>query len=57
MKRGMMSLVALAMCAAPLAAQGDANAGRYGWLSSLESGKVQARDTGKPLMVVIRCVP
>ena len=30
---------------------------RYGWLSSLEEGKAQARRTGKPLMVVLRCVP
>ncbi len=36
---------------------GDANAARYGWLSSLEEGKTKARQSGKPLMVVIRCVP
>jgi hypothetical protein len=36
---------------------GDANAARYGWLSTLEEGKGQARKSGKPLMVVIRCVP
>jgi hypothetical protein len=35
----------------------DANAAQYGWLSSLEEGKKQARESGKPLMVVIRCVP
>jgi hypothetical protein len=28
-----------------------------GWLSSLSQGKALARQTGKPLMVVIRCVP
>ena len=28
-----------------------------GWLGSLEQGKAAARKTGKPLMVVIRCVP
>ncbi len=32
-------------------------AARYGWLSSLEAGKAQARKSGKPLMVVFRCVP
>ena len=37
--------------------RGEVAAGRYGWLSSLEAGKVQARQSGKPLMVVIRCVP
>jgi hypothetical protein len=33
------------------------NAFSYGWLGSLEQGKAQARQTGKPLMVVVRCVP
>ncbi len=28
-----------------------------GWLFSLEEGKARARASGKPLMVVIRCVP
>jgi hypothetical protein len=46
--------------AAPLAAQprmrGD-DAARYGWLPTLEQGKAEARKTGKPLMVVIRCIP
>ena len=31
--------------------------GRHGWLGSLEQGKAQARQTGKPLMVVLRCEP
>ena len=30
---------------------------KNGWLSSLEEGKSQARRSGKPLMVVMRCVP
>lgn len=33
------------------------DAARHGWLSSLQEGKAQARKTGKPLMVVLRCVP
>ncbi len=33
------------------------NAFGHGWLASLEQGKARARQTGKPLMVVIRCVP
>lgn len=37
--------------------RGEGDALRYGWLFSLEQGKAQARETGKPLMVVIRCVP
>ena len=28
-----------------------------GWLHSLDEGQALARKTGKPLMVVIRCVP
>jgi hypothetical protein len=32
-------------------------ASRYGWISSLEAGKTEARKSGKPLLVVIRCVP
>jgi hypothetical protein len=36
---------------------GDPQAAKYGWLSTLEEGKAQARQNGKPLMVVLRCVP
>lgn len=35
----------------------EQNGGKYGWISSLEEGKALARKTGKPLMVVLRCVP
>ena len=35
----------------------DQDAVRYGWLPSLAEGKAQARKTGKPIMVVMRCVP
>lgn len=57
-----LTLSSAALTAAEAPAQfrgrgGEANAARYGWLSSLESGKAKARQTGKPLMVVIRCVP
>ena len=45
----------------PATAQGkrgrDQDAARHGWLPSLADGKVQARKTGKPIMVVLRCVP
>lgn len=37
--------------------RGEGPAINYGWLSSLEEGKAKARQSGKPLMVVIRCVP
>jgi hypothetical protein len=55
-----MAAIGLAACAAPHAAaqpKGGPNGAAYGWLSSLEQGKAQARKSGKPLMVVIRCVP
>ena len=32
-------------------------AGRNGWGSSLAAGLHEARQTGKPLMVVLRCEP
>jgi hypothetical protein len=35
----------------------EADAARYGWLSRLDAGKKATRRTGKPLMVVLRCVP
>jgi hypothetical protein len=37
--------------------RGGPNAFAHGWLGSLEQGKAQARKTGKPLMVEVRCVP
>ncbi len=28
-----------------------------GWLPSLQEGRLQAKQSGKPMMVVLRCVP
>ena len=59
----LVALGLVALADAPLLAQprgprgGDPEAARYGWLSNLEEGKARARATGKPLMVVLRCVP
>ncbi len=36
---------------------GEQAAGRNGWVFSLSAGKQMAQQTGKPLMVVLRCVP
>lgn len=36
---------------------GNVSASKYGWVSSLQEGKTLARTNGKPMMVVIRCVP
>lgn len=35
----------------------DQAAGRYSWRFSLAAGMREARETGKPVMVVLRCVP
>ena len=65
MRSGVVAALALAGIAlgeAPVLAQkgprgGEQAAVKNGWLFSLSAGKQQARQTGKPLMVVIRCVP
>jgi hypothetical protein len=57
-RTAVLALGILAVAGAPALAQGRFEpAGRYGWLGSLEEGKAQARKTGKPLMVVVRCQP
>jgi hypothetical protein len=59
----LLPLVVILFLGSPLPAQfrdrreGIPNAGQYGWLSSLSQGKAQAEKTGKPVMVVVRCVP
>jgi hypothetical protein len=35
----------------------DPEVERHGWLSNLEEGRRRATESGKPLMVVFRCVP
>jgi hypothetical protein len=66
MKSGVSVVLALGfigLAAAPSPAQlreahgGDPEAARYGWLATLEKGRAQARKSGRPLMVVLRCVP
>jgi hypothetical protein len=53
----------VSLTSGPLLAQpggprrGEQDAVRNGWVFSLEEGKAQARKSGKPLMVVVRCVP
>ena len=52
------ALGCMALAHVPVMAQrGGEQAGKYGWLFSLSEGKALARKTGKPLMVVLRCVP
>jgi len=57
-----LTLVAVAAMAAypPCRAQGggwQAEARHYGWQLDFESAKRSAKRSGKPLMVVVRCVP
>jgi hypothetical protein len=58
-----LALVLVGLTAAPLRAQsrgqrrGDRPAVQFGWLFNLDDAKAEARKTGKPLMVVVRCVP
>ena len=54
-----LMVAGIALSEAPVRAQrfGEQAAVRNGWLFSLSAGKQQARTTGKPLMVVVRCVP
>jgi hypothetical protein len=37
--------------------RGDDQAAKYEWGFDLQEGKFRAREAGKPLMVVVRCVP
>jgi hypothetical protein len=66
MSRSAVAVVALgclALADGPVRGQGkgpgpgDPQAARFGWVSSLAAGKEQARQSGKPLMVVLRCGP
>jgi hypothetical protein len=52
-----LAFLLLAVASLPAQPRGDVQPARYGWLSSLEAGKSQAKASGKPLMVVLRCVP
>ena len=47
---------ALLLGSGPAAAQKGKPSGR-GWLTSLDAAKAQAKQSGKPLMVVFRCEP
>jgi hypothetical protein len=61
--RSLIAVLALGgvfLAEAPVMAQRrfrDAEAAGQGWLGSLAEGKRLARETGRPLMVVLRCVP
>ena len=58
-----LALGIVASANSPLMAQpgrralGELQAVENGWLFSLAQGQAQARKNGKPLMVVVRCLP
>ena len=59
MIRGSLVVLILAASTPVMAQTGnpEQEASKHGWLPSLEEGKAQARKTGKPLFVVLRCAP
>ena len=59
MQRGIMALTGLLVAVPFAAAQNpkNQNAGKYGWHSSWEAARAEARQSGKPLFVVFRCEP
>jgi hypothetical protein len=60
---GVLGVAVAGLMAGPVSAQGRGRAlspfelGQQGWLASYEQGKRLARQTGKPMMLVFRCVP
>ncbi|HMC63953.1 MAG TPA: hypothetical protein VKI65_03360 [Gemmataceae bacterium] len=65
MRRGIVAWIAVGVLGwanTPLLAQfggprdWDPAAEKHGWLSNFEEAKARARKSGKPLMVVFRCV-
>lgn len=55
----LLSLACAATFVAPALAQKGKRdeAFRYGWTESLSAAKRAAKNSGKPIMVVVRCVP
>lgn len=53
----LLPLVAPALASAQPGRRGGESGFEYGWLASYEAGLAAARRSGKPLMVVFRCIP
>ena len=59
----LLAVGCLVLAEAPVEAQPGGHGGengdaaRHGWRFDLDAGKAEARKSGKPLMVVLRCVP
>ena len=56
MNRYAFALLSVLAASSPACAQPKSGQGN-GWLPNLAAGKAEAKRTGKPLMVAIRCVP
>lgn len=54
---GLMLLTGGNVMGQPRFGELDGDAARYGWGSSLTEAKSKAQKSGKPIMVVVRCVP
>lgn len=56
---GLLSIIGLGLMASSVFAQSPATRmmAKKGWLADLGKGQAEARHTGKPLMVAIRCDP
>jgi hypothetical protein len=58
MKHSATLLLLTLACVSPVHAQpDDALARKHNWLPDLTQARASAKKTGKPLLVVFRCVP
>ena len=59
MQRMMMTFAGLLLVTPLAGAQSpkNQNSGKYGWHSSWDAARAEAKKTGKPLFVVFRCEP
>lgn len=56
-----LSLLSLSTWISTVSAHGDPfwrqKAAKYGWLTDYNKAKAEAKKTGKPMMVFLRCIP
>lgn len=59
MRSGLLTMIGFGLVASSVFAQSPATRmmAKKGWLADLGKGQAEARRTGKPLMVAIRCDP
>jgi ABC-type Fe3+ transport system substrate-binding protein len=58
--RGLLAAALVTLAASPAFAQRGGrgeDGSAYGWYSDYAAAKAEAKKTGKPLMVVFRCIP